>query len=216
MVSYRKMVDQAFQATQHDRAGVPYEIEVVPWLSHPLVVDKLLLASDSEASFYTLRQIIEESAEYYLELMAQVARAQAQATTAARCQDQLARTYLHDGQLRPAYATAYVKSERFGTNRVLPLTALVTALTPAAIAAVKAQADSYALDLDDSGQPRAPVARCLAQLERAELKVRHQTIPACAAIGPPFTGGALATLAIVDDYCFPELAPALPPTRAGG
>jgi len=217
MASYRKLVDQAFQASQHDRAGIPYEIEVVPWVSHPAVVNKILLASGrSEADVYALREIIGESSDYYLELVARVADARARATTVARCQDQLYRTYLHDGQLRPMFATAYLKSERLGSSRVLPLTALVAALTPAAAAVVEEQAEAYALDLDADAQPRAAVARCLAQLERAELKVRHQTIPECAAIGAPFSGAALATLALVDGYCFPELAPALPPTRAGG
>jgi len=217
MASYRKMVDQAFQASQHDRAGIPYEIEVVPWVSHPAIVNKILLASGrSEADVYGLREIISESSDYYLELLAHVAEARAKATTAAHCQDQLYRTYTRDGQLHPMFATAYVKSERLGVNRVLPLTVLVAGLTPAAAAVVEAQADAYALDLDENAQPRAPVARCLAQLEHAELKVRHQAIPECAAIGAAFSGPALATLALVDDYCFPELAPALPPTRAGG
>jgi hypothetical protein len=217
MASYRKIVDQAFQAAQHDRAGVPYEMEVVPWLSHPGIVTKLLPAAErADVDLYTLRQIVGESAEYYLELAAHVAEARAQAVAAERCQDHLYRTYVRDGHVVPAYATAYVKSERLGGTRLLPLTALIAAMTPAAIATVKAQADSYALDLDAAGQPRAPVARCLAQLERAELKVRHQTIAECTAPATPFTGDALATLAIADAYCFPELAPALPHTRAGG
>lgn len=217
MASYRKMVDQAFQATQHDRAGVPYEIEVVPWLSHPAVITRIVQSSErADADLYTLRQTAQESAEFYLELTARVAKAKAQAATASRCQEDLARNYLENGQPRTTFATAYVSSYRFGTHRVLPLSALAAALTPAAIAAVNTQADAFALDLDDSGTPRAPVARCLAQLERAELKVRRQTIPECDAIGTPFSGGALSTLSIVDDYCFPELAPALPLTRAGG
>jgi hypothetical protein len=81
---------------------------------------------------------------------------------------------------------------------------------------VEDQAETFALDLDAQARPRAPLARCVAELERAELKVRHQSIPACAEVAEPFTGATRPTLAIVDDYCFPELAPALPPTRAGG
>jgi hypothetical protein len=217
MASYRKIVDQAFQAAQHDRAGVPYEMEVVPWLSHPAIVTKFLpSAVRSDVDLYTIHQIVGESAEHYLELTAHVAEARARAVAAARCQDHLYRTYLRDGEILPSYATAYVKGNRLGGSRVLPLTALVAALTPAAIATIKTQAESYALDLDPTGQPRAPMARCLAQLERTELKVRHQTIAECTAVSTPFAGDALATLAIAEEYCFPELAPPLPQTRAGG
>ena len=217
MATYRKMVDQAFQAAQHDRAGVPYEMEVVPWLSHPVVVAKVMqTASRSEDDLYTLRQIFTDAAEGYLELSARVATARQRAVMADLCQQQLYRTVVLDGVVRPSYETAYVRGQRSDRRRVVPVVTLVAALSPSAIAHVQQQAEVYALDLDATSQPRSSIARCLAALERNELHTRPQSIPECTQAIEPFDAAARATLSQVDDYCFPDIIRALPPTRAGG
>jgi hypothetical protein len=149
MGSYRRMVDHAFQASQHDRAGVPYEMEVIPWLSHPAVAATVLARSGSDGDLYATRQIITETADHYLELSAKVAGVRAAVSTAVRCHEKLYRTAVVDGRVRPDLATVYVQGQRAETRRILPLTALVAALSPAAIATVQAQADAYALTTVD-------------------------------------------------------------------
>ncbi len=217
MATYRKMVDQAFQAAQHDRAGVPYEMEVVPWLSHPAVVAKVMQTSSrSEDDLYTLRQIFTDAAEGYLELSARVAVARQRAVKADLCRQQLYRTVMLDDIVRPSYETAYVRGQRTDWHRVIPVVALVAALAPPAIAHVQQQAAAYALDLDATSRPRSPVARCLEALERGELHTRPQSVPECTQPVEPFDAAARATLSQVDGYCFPDIIRALPPTRAGG
>lgn len=216
LASYRRMVDHAFQAAQHDRVGVPIEMEVIPWLSHPAVIAKVLSSGARGDDIHALRQTITDSAERYLTLTAQIAEARAAATAAARCHLQLYRDAVVDGRVSAHLDGAYVKAHGPDPRRTLPLTALVAALTPQAVAAIEAQAEAYGLDLDSAGQPRSPLALCRQELERAELTVRHQSIPACTTPATPFSGEVLGTLAKVRTFCTPEIIPALPPTRAGG
>lgn len=204
LASYKEAVRQAFKASQHELAGRVIAAEVTPWLANPTVLAALDLAARQrgDATPYQRRMALAENAELYLALAARVQDAQHLLQKAYACSAELEQRVLVDGALPAHLARAEVIGRRSGAR--LPLATLVDAVSDANLARLAAVVRAFAV-----GGPDAPGAgECIRALEEAALVERsHDQIPACAAVAPPHLPGA----SVIDDYCLPQLAPAVTP-----
>jgi hypothetical protein len=202
LASFKAALRVALKAAQSDTAGRVASVEIASWLKNTAVLAAMNLADGKDGATLdgrTRRRFyLNQNAEFYVGLNAQLDELTALEQRAERCRLDLEQRFLDEGgRLASTLATGRVVNHR--TGETIPLSTLIEAISEETIDRLKVTVRDFEFGVDDTV---GGAAACLAALERDRLLGKlHSDVPACVAA----SATTVRQAALIEDYCMAEL-----------